>query len=145
MKDHEIDPKAPGPENPYRALLHKLTGVTLKKPRARAPANIWRRTQRDDIEAEVRQRLQVAATESGELMSPAQHKKMAPMREKVAKDLYGVLGTEEKEYWTKLASEEHEAAVAKWTEAITACPSRLPDDRQKYVSIFSYFLALGLI
>ncbi|KAF8199484.1 hypothetical protein BJ912DRAFT_844898 [Pholiota molesta] len=39
MKDHDMDPKESGAHNPYRILLHKLTGTTVQCPRLRTPVN----------------------------------------------------------------------------------------------------------
>ncbi|KAF8200837.1 hypothetical protein BJ912DRAFT_843931 [Pholiota molesta] len=39
MKDHDMDPKESGAHNPYRVLLHKLTGRTIQCPRLRTPVN----------------------------------------------------------------------------------------------------------
>ena len=45
MKDQDIDLKESGAQNPYRILLHKLTGTTIQKPRLKSAVNVWRKTQ----------------------------------------------------------------------------------------------------
>ena len=49
-----MDPKESGAQNPYRLLLHKLTGTSTSKPRLRSAANVWCKTQRKEIDAEVK-------------------------------------------------------------------------------------------
>ena len=55
MKDNDLDPNESGARNPYRVLLQKLTGTRASRPRLKTPANIWRKTHREQIEDEVRQ------------------------------------------------------------------------------------------
>lgn len=136
MKTHDIDPKDSGAENPYRNLLYKLAGLNIKKPRAKSAINLWRRTQRDDIEAEVRQRLQQSAAAAGEFPSKAEQKNMISLREKVAKEFFDNLSAEVKATWAEAAQEEHDAALSKWKEDLEACPSTLPADRQRFVLSF---------
>jgi hypothetical protein len=50
MKDQDINPMESGAQNPYRILLHQLTGTTIQKPQKIYVVNIWRRTQRKEIE-----------------------------------------------------------------------------------------------
>ncbi|KDR72463.1 hypothetical protein GALMADRAFT_73731 [Galerina marginata CBS 339.88] len=45
MKDNDMDPKDSGLSNPYRILLHRLTGTCIARPRMRSSTNTWRRTQ----------------------------------------------------------------------------------------------------
>ncbi|KAF8875013.1 hypothetical protein CPB84DRAFT_1752823 [Gymnopilus junonius] len=54
MKDHDVDSKANGAHNPYGALLYKLTGKEFVRPRAKTACNVWRKTQRAEIEAKVK-------------------------------------------------------------------------------------------
>jgi len=49
-----MDPKESGAQNPYRLLLQKLTGTSTPKPCLRSAANVWRKTQRKEIDAEVK-------------------------------------------------------------------------------------------
>jgi len=122
MKDSNSDPQAAGPTNPYRVLLHKLTGVGIAKPRCKPAANIWRKMNRDVIEAEVRSRA------SAEQTNP---KKLAPLRETIIKRLFSDLPQEEQLDWARLAKEEHAEAVKKWKDDIVGPPSTDPEDRQR--------------
>lgn len=54
MKDHDIDPHESGAHNPYRTLLHQLTGTTIQKPQQKSAVNIWRKTQRKEIDLEAK-------------------------------------------------------------------------------------------
>ncbi|KAJ3490120.1 hypothetical protein NLJ89_g11466 [Agrocybe chaxingu] len=124
MKDHDIDPSESGVGNPYNVLLHKLTGITLKRPRLKTPANVWRCSHRVEVETEVRHRAESEGT-SG--------KQLAALREKVAKELYHKLSEIEKIEWMTQAREEHEAATAEWNAIINAPPSTAPADRQRCI------------
>ncbi|KDR65397.1 hypothetical protein GALMADRAFT_81901, partial [Galerina marginata CBS 339.88] len=53
MKDHDMDPKESGSHNPFRVLLHNFAGTNVQRPRLRTPANVWRKTQREQIDAEM--------------------------------------------------------------------------------------------
>ena len=53
MRDEDMDPRESGAQNPYRLLLHKLTGTSSQKPRLKSPTNVWWKTQRREIDSEV--------------------------------------------------------------------------------------------
>jgi hypothetical protein len=127
MKDHDMDPKESGAHNPYRILLHKLTGSTIHCPRRRTAVNVWRKTQREIIEQEVKLR----ATATGTKLSG-----LATLRDKVAKELYTKLDAEEKAQWEVQAREEHNAAVAAWKGETEGEFSTDPADRQRYAGMF---------
>jgi hypothetical protein len=124
MKDHDLDPKDSGLSNPYRVLLHRLTGTSIQRPRMRSAMNIWRRTEAQVIEAEVR-RLVL----EGEISRP----KVVTLREGVAKKMFSQLSEDEREGWKAQAEEEHETAIKNWTNETKADPSEEPAARQKYV------------
>jgi len=56
MKDRDIDPKELGAIDPYRLLLHKLTGTSSQCPQLKTPVNIWRKMARLKIKAMVQER-----------------------------------------------------------------------------------------
>ncbi|KAJ3485365.1 hypothetical protein NLJ89_g11904 [Agrocybe chaxingu] len=125
MKDHALDPKDTGAQNPYQVLLHKLTGKGLKRPRVKSGPNAWRRTHTAEIEEETRRRAQQQGVSA---------KKLAGVREGVAKEMFALLDASEREEWLARSKEEHEDAVKKW-EAETEGPlSTAPEDRQRQVS-----------
>ncbi|KAJ3505719.1 hypothetical protein NLJ89_g7270 [Agrocybe chaxingu] len=124
MKDHDIDPNDSGLNNPYRILLHKLTGTGVKRPQLKTPANIWRRTHWTELEEALKQRV---------IAVPIAPKQIPALREKVAKDLFSALSEEEKSQWVQQAKEEHDATVKKWERDLKSPPSTAPADRQKCI------------
>ncbi|KAJ3495417.1 hypothetical protein NLJ89_g10626 [Agrocybe chaxingu] len=69
MKDADIDPKESGAQNPYRALLHKLTGKGLQCPRKKTAVNVWRKTQHTLIETNAKLRLGDKKTTKGKYLA----------------------------------------------------------------------------
>lgn len=122
MKDQDIDPRESGAQNPYRSLLHKLTGNTIQKPRQIPPVNIWRKTQRKQIDFEAKK-----ITEQENLP----RSKHAAIRDKVACNIFQRLPDEDKAQWVEQAKEEYDAAVLRWKEDTEGSPSTTPEDRQK--------------
>ncbi|PPQ79593.1 hypothetical protein CVT24_010043 [Panaeolus cyanescens] len=135
MKDHNMDPLESDAQNPYKVLLHQLTGTTLQKPRLKTAANVWRRTHREEIENEALSRAGATKLKDVQL-----RKKLASLREKVAKELYGELPAEEKAEWERLAKEEHDEAIAKWEAALKRPPSTEPADRQRCIQALVHFV-----
>ena len=119
MKDQDLDPRESGAQNPYRSLLHKLTGTAIKKPRQKPPANIWRKTQRKEIDIEAKKLVNTPRS---------QH---AAIRDKLARDMFEQLPEDEKLQWIEQAKEEYEIAMARWKEDTEGKPSTRPEDRQK--------------
>jgi hypothetical protein len=122
MKDQDIDPTESGAQNPYRILLHQLTGTTIQKPRKIWVVNVWRKTQRKEIDREAK------IIAEREKTPPS---KLAAVRDKVARELFEKLPEIEQKQWVEQANEEHEAAVAKWKEETEGNPSIAPADRQR--------------
>lgn len=123
MKDQDIDPMESGAQNPYRILLHKLTGTTIQKPRLKSAANVWRKTQRQEIDAEVKQIVQRNNTPRSAL---------AATRDRVARDMFAKISKEEQQQWADQAKEEHEEAVARWKQDNEGDCSTTPEDRQRW-------------
>jgi hypothetical protein len=122
MKDQELDPRETGAQGPYQILLSQLTGGTSGKPRQKTAMNIWRRTHTDTIETELKRRVSELGVD---------RKRLAALRESVAKDLFSVLEQAEKEEWKQQAKEEHDASLAVWKKSVTEAPSTDPADRQR--------------
>jgi hypothetical protein len=132
MKDNDLDPKDSGLSNPYRVLLHRITGTSIQRPRMRSAMNVWRRTEAPVIEAEVR-RLVL----EGGISRPM----VAKLREGVAKEMFLQLNEDEREGWKAKAKEEHETAIENWTNETQADPSEDPAARQRYVlTVFLCFI-----
>ena len=124
MKNHDIDPKDSGAENPYHILLHKLTGASIQKPRLKSVTNVWRKTQRREIDAEVKEIAKRDAIPRSSL---------AATRDKVARDMFERLPAEERAEWTEQAKEEHDVALARWKAENEGKCSTTPTDHQRYV------------
>lgn len=117
-----MDPKESGAQNPYRLLLHKLTGTSTQKPRLRSAANVWRKTQRKEIDAEVKK---LAASKA------IPRSALTATRDKAAREMFAKLPEDEQAQWAEQAKEEHEAALARWKEDNQGSCSTSPEDRQR--------------
>lgn len=131
MKDQDIDPRDSGADNPYRILLHKLTGNTIQKPRRQPPVNVWRKTQRKEIDIEAKK----ITDKDGIPRS-----KHAAVRDKMARDMYEMLSEEEKVQWIEQATEEYETAMMRWRNDVEGDPSTASEDRQKWVPVYFSFM-----
>ena len=118
-----MGPKESGAQNPYRLLLHKLTGTSTPKPHLRSAANVWRKMQRKEIDAEVKK-----IAESRTIPQSA----LTAARDKVARDMFAKLPEEEQAQWAEQAKEEHDVALATWKEDNQGSCSTSPADRQRY-------------
>ena len=117
-----MDPRESGAHNPYRTLLHKLTGTTIVKPRQKSPVNIWRKTQRKEIDLEAKKITERENTPRS---------KHAAIRDKLARDLFEKLPEQEKAQWVEQAKEEYDAAVSRWRDDTEGNPSTEPEDHQR--------------
>lgn len=131
-----MDPRESGAQNPYRLLLHKLTGTSSQKPRLKSPVNVWRKTQRREIDSEVQD---ITAR------NPVARNRLAALRDKVARDMFEKLPEAEKAQWVEQAKEEHEAALAQWKKDNDGSYSHAPADRQRYGFSSNFQLYLALI
>lgn len=119
MRDHANDVNHP--DNPFRLLLDQLNNRSSPRPRVPIPWNIWRKDSKAIIEKEARRR----ADEQGVPL-----KNLAPVREKVVREMYDALSQEQKDRWEKRAKSEHAKAVKKWEAESKSLPSTAPRDRQ---------------
>ncbi|KAJ3506986.1 hypothetical protein NLJ89_g6560 [Agrocybe chaxingu] len=131
MKDHDVDPKDTGADNPYRVLLHKLTGKGLNRPRQKSSPNAWRKTHTMEIEAETRRRAEKNGVNT---------KKMAGIREQVAKEMFKALEPSERDEWLERTKEEHEEALKKWDAEVNGPLSMAPEDRQRCILGLTQFV-----
>ena len=122
MKDHDIDPTESGAQNPYRILLHQLTGTTIQKPRKIWVVNVWRKSHCKEIDL-------AAKTIADRENTP--RSRLAAVRDKVARELFEKLPEVEQQEWVEQANEEHETALAKWKQETEGKPSTTPADRQR--------------
>lgn len=125
MKDGDMDPKESGVHNPYRVLLHKLTGSGLTRPRLKNAVNLWRKSHRMEVEAETERRIAAAGN------SAPKRNQLTTFRDKVARDLFAALNKVDRDQWADQAKEEHETALQQWKKDIEAPPSQEPAERQR--------------
>ena len=131
MKDQDIDLRDSGADNPYRILLHKLTGNTIQKLRRQPPVNVWRKTQHKEIDIEVKKIMD---------KDGIPHSKHAAVRDKMAWDMYEMLSEEEKVQWIEQATEEYETAMMRWWNDVEGDPSTASEDCQKWVPVYFSFM-----
>ena len=124
-----MDPKEPGAQNPYRALLFKLTGVGVPRPRLKSAVNTWRKNQRDEIERAVRRVV---------LRDGTPRSQLATLRDSIARKIFETLPVEEQKQWGEFAKREHEVVLEIWKGVTTGEPSKEPADRQQYLIISSH-------
>jgi len=117
-----MDPHESGAQNPYRLLLHKLTGTSSQKPRLKSSTNVWQKTQRREIDSEVQKIL---------ARTPVPRSGLAALRDRVAREMFENLPEAEKAQWVEQAKEEHEAALAQWKKDNEGSYSHTPADRQR--------------
>jgi hypothetical protein len=118
MKGQDLDPKESGAHNPYRVLLHKLTGASSQRPRLKSAANVWRKTARLEIDAIVKEKQLPRA-------------QMAKHRDQTAREMFAALSVQEREQWAQQAKEEHEEALEAWKGETEGDISTTPEDRQR--------------
>jgi len=121
MKSQNPDPHDMGEHNPYRALLFKLTKKGYKMPRLKAPFNLWRVGERDEIS-------RLAKLDPGFNKNTA-----AAIRDRIAKSLFEELSSEEKEEWAICAAELYNEEKINYARHMKEGPSTRPEDRQTYV------------
>ncbi|KAF9471528.1 hypothetical protein BDN70DRAFT_776825, partial [Pholiota conissans] len=126
MKDNDLNPKDSGAHNPYHSLMAKLTGKDVVRPRLKTGANIWRKAHRDEIESHLKNRL-------GDLKG--KRDRLAAERDKIARDMFAKLDTEEQNHWKAMALSEHDEQMKQYKEdlKLASKPSRAPADRQRCI------------
>ncbi|KDR76072.1 hypothetical protein GALMADRAFT_139832 [Galerina marginata CBS 339.88] len=125
MKDHDINPKESGAQNPYQVLLSKLTGKDFNRPRQKPAINLWRQTQREAIENNVKARARATKTNTRD--------GLAPLREKIVREMFTKLDDEEQRRWKDECLREHRVAIAAWKEEMERETSTAPEDRQRCI------------
>ncbi|KAF9053244.1 hypothetical protein BJ165DRAFT_1523956 [Panaeolus papilionaceus] len=132
LKDHDIDPKESGAENPYYALLCKLTGVSVGRPAKLPAANYWRKTALSEINTELEERVKRVQVN--------RRSGLAGLRSTVTKDLFNQLPEAEREEWFQISKQDHSAKVAEWEERVKSGPSVDPQDRQRCIESLTRFI-----
>ncbi|KAF9521892.1 hypothetical protein CPB83DRAFT_911605 [Crepidotus variabilis] len=127
MKTHEETHS----DNPYRILLAQLTSANSLRPRLPVTRNVWRKDARAAIEKETRKRAEeqkISVT------------RLAPVREKVVRDMFDALSAQEKARHEKKAKDGHEAALKKWDAEMKGPPSKNSADRQRCIQGLTQFM-----
>jgi len=122
MKEHDINPRDTGEQNPYRALLFKLTQKNYKPPRQKTPVNLWRVTHRDEINAIAN-------------LTAHRREEAVSVCDRIARNEFKKLPLEEREEWIQHSKESHATAMAQYMRDINGPVSTLPEDRQRYVVV----------
>ncbi|PPQ77494.1 hypothetical protein CVT26_006140 [Gymnopilus dilepis] len=125
MKDQDTDSSPETASNAsYNAVISQMLGKEPGRPRRKTAVNVWRKTQRHEIETKVKELAAAQGTAKDHL---------AALRDKVARDMFNALPSATKEIWTKKADQESEAALAKWKQEFKDEPSLTPAERQKCI------------
>ncbi|KAF9553017.1 hypothetical protein CPC08DRAFT_728206 [Agrocybe pediades] len=124
MKDHDLDPKESGAQNPYHTLLFKLTGKSTNRPRRKPAINVWRRGVKDLIET---------ATKDEVLRTNAVRGQVAGLRQRVANRMLERLPATERGAFEEEACEEYEAELAQWQKDMEGQLSESPESRQRCI------------
>ena len=127
MKDNDVDPTDSGSQNPYCILLHQLTGTSILKPRCKQVSFLWRKSHKETIKTEVRRPTHIKNIHP---------KKLAPVHEKVVKELFSALPKKEQLDWSHAAKEDHQELLEQWEREIKSSPSTVLKDCQRYVQPF---------
>lgn len=105
------------------ALMAKLTGVSIRKPRQKTPYNLWGPQNRCFVDPVFNERV-------SEGNIPA--KQHAALRSAIYKELFEELPEDEQNEWIELSAQQHKEAVKKIDRALKGGPSTLPEDRQRF-------------
>ncbi|KAF8157506.1 hypothetical protein BJ912DRAFT_866974 [Pholiota molesta] len=126
MKDNDLNPKESGAYNPYNAIFTKLTGKEVNRPRCKTAVNVWRKTHREEIEAELKRRL-------GDLAG--KRDQLAAERDRIARAMFSKLDDEEQRQWKSAAQAEHNEAMKEYKKELDLAhtPSTSPEDRQRCI------------
>jgi len=122
MKDHNINPRDTGEQNPYCALLFKLTQKNYKPPCQKTPVNLWHVTHCDEINAIAN-------------LTAHRREEAVSVRDRIARNEFKKLLLEEREEWIQHSKESHATAMAQYMQDINGPVLTLPEDRQWYVVV----------
>ena len=116
------------------ALMAKLTGTSVQKPRLRTAFNLWGPANRCFVDPIFQDRVREGAV-------PASGH--AALRSAIYKELFNELPEEERQEWVKKAEREHQEALTKVNQALKAGASDEPADRQRYNYLFPIFHSIS--
>ncbi|PPQ81301.1 hypothetical protein CVT26_015211 [Gymnopilus dilepis] len=124
-----VDPSAPKETNDIAsAVIAHLTGRQQTRPRKKTAVNVWRKTQRHNIEARVKNLMHAQGIVKD---------RMAAVRDKVAREMFNALPPSVREKWKEEAKRETELDIQEWERFQREGPSTSPADRQMQVDKFA--------
>ncbi|KAF8954792.1 hypothetical protein BDZ97DRAFT_1675759 [Flammula alnicola] len=111
MKDNDLNPKDSGAYNPYHALMAKLTGKEVNRPRCKTGVN----------------------NRLGDLKGKKD--RLAAERDKIAREMFAKLDEEEQRSWKVVAMDEHSELMKEYKKdaQLANTPSTDPADRQRCI------------
>ncbi|PPQ84465.1 hypothetical protein CVT26_007395 [Gymnopilus dilepis] len=125
MKDQDAGDKADVRSDPcFNNLINQLSGKEAGRPRKKTAVNVWRKTQRENIETKVKN-----LAESKGISKD----RWAALRDKIARELFSQLSKETQDKWKAQAEEETKLAVEEYERSLKADPSTKPEDRQRAI------------
>lgn len=102
MKDNDLNPRESGAYNPYDAMFVKLTRKEVNHLHCKTSVNVWRKTHRNEIKAELKSRL-------GDLMG--KRDQLAAEHDRIACSMFSKLDDEDQRHWKSVTKEEHDKAM----------------------------------
>ncbi|KAF9054758.1 hypothetical protein BJ165DRAFT_1523240 [Panaeolus papilionaceus] len=132
LRTHDLNQKESRAENPYFALLCKLSGSSAERPIRKPPSNFWRKTATDEIKTEVDRRATSQHT--------SRKNGLAGLRSTVTKQMFNKLPADQKEEWDRISKEEHAVRLEEWEKRLKTGPSDDPNDRQRCIESLIRFV-----
>ena len=121
MKDQDLDPKESGANNPFHSLIFSITGKEAGRPRRKTAVNVWRKSQRHEIEAKVKG---ITGRDNVE------KDRLAALRDQIARDMFNKLPSDEQSHWQQQAKIESDFALEQWKRAMLSDPPSTAKDYQ---------------
>ena len=121
MKDTDVDVMEPNADNPFSSLIHQLSGKEPVRPRKKTPVNVWRKTQRHNIEARVKNLAEAQGIPKD---------RWAALRDKVTREMFNELPAATRDKWAQQAADESKQAADEYDRLVKSNPSTKPQDRQ---------------
>ena len=122
LKDQDTDSSDSKNTITYSETISHLTGKESGRPRKKTAVNVWRKSQRHNIEARVKELAKEQDIPKDQ---------WAALRDKVAREMFNQLPAVVQEKWKKQAEEETRLALELHERSCKTDPSTVPEDRQR--------------
>ncbi len=119
---HDLSAKESGKENPYTVMLHRLTGLSISKPRKSQAFSLWAKANSHKVLEAWNEELKTKPVACGERAA-----KLNAFKSK----LFKKESKEVQQEWAVMADEEHKEAIKEYNERIEAPMSKDPADMQR--------------